>query len=67
MGTWIYGYGYYDPIPIPIISDRYDIFSFIYSWVMFYPTPVLLMGFYPTGTRVPIAIYSPPPPLKCTP
>jgi hypothetical protein len=27
MGTWVYGYGYYDPIPVPVLPDGYIFFS----------------------------------------
>jgi hypothetical protein len=52
MGTWVHGYGFYHPIPIPTLPNGYNIFPFVYPWVIFYPIPVLLLGFYPPGTRV---------------
>jgi hypothetical protein len=29
-GTWVHGYGYYDPIPVPVLPDGYDISPFTY-------------------------------------
>jgi hypothetical protein len=52
MGTWVCGYGYYDPIPIPVLPDGYDVSPLIYPWIIFCPIPVLLMGFYQAGTWV---------------
>jgi hypothetical protein len=52
MGTWVCGYRFYDLIPIPTLTDRYNIFLFTNPWIIFCPIYVLLLGFYPTGTRV---------------
>ena len=52
MGTWVCGYGSYDPIPVPALPDGFQISLFTYPWVNFYSKPVLLLGFYPPGTWV---------------
>jgi hypothetical protein len=48
MGKWVCGYGFYDLIPIPTLPGGHDIFPFTNSWVLL---PVLLLVFYPAGTR----------------
>jgi hypothetical protein len=52
VGTWVQGYGYYNPIPVPVLPDGYDILPFTYPWVIFCHILILLMGIYPPGTRL---------------
>jgi hypothetical protein len=50
MGTWVCGYGLYDPILVPTLPDGYDIFLFMYRGNFSHKCTA--NGFYLTGTRV---------------
>jgi hypothetical protein len=49
MGKWVCGYGFYHPIPVPALSDGYDIFPIYKPMGNILSHTRTLIGFLPGG------------------